>query len=502
MNKKTCYRVISSILNHHWAIRPDALEMIMSIAQRSLSDKALALSQAEQYQTDISGTEVEQNIAIIDVIGPIFARADLFSEISGATSHEGIMHSIQQALDDPNVSSIMLRFDSPGGQVTGTHELANFIFESRDIKPIVSYVSGACCSAAYWIASATSYIYADKTSQLGSIGVVAAWTDDKAAKAKQGLIDYEVVSSQSPDKRLDPATDKGKKALQKELDALADIFISDVSSFRGVSKNTVLAKFGKGGTFLAESAIDVGMADELGSFREVVLALSEQNDSVVINEKQGDSNMARFKSKRKFAASKKANEQLPPEEEKELEDENLDEEAENEDEEILGEDALPEDEQAESDDEEHSAIDEDEPEAIEDEDEEEAAEEDEESETTATNRRLNQFARKNPTLYTAILRRGARRERSRIEGIEALSAKGREKIINTAKFDNPKSIAATVRQIARSEKKRKIQALSDYSADASFKTPVASTGRTSSSESIDKSLLEQIKLGANIKGGR
>lgn len=217
---------------------------------------------------------MRDGVAVISVMGPIFPRADFFANISGATNIETLGLRFGEALAAPDVRGIVLHIDSPGGQITGVHEFAEQVFAARNIKPVVAYISGAGASAAYWIASAAGRVVADATAVLGSIGVVAAWTDEKEARRSQGLTDYEVVSSQSPNKRLDPASVEGRDALQRLLDATADIFIADVARNRGCDAARVTAQFGRGGVMLAADAVKAGMADAVGSLENVIAALS------------------------------------------------------------------------------------------------------------------------------------------------------------------------------------------------------------------------------------
>jgi signal peptide peptidase SppA len=246
---------------------------VLGIAQRRISDTG-ALLAAPTERRESGSVRIRDGVAVISVMGPIFSRADLFTEISGATSIETLALRFGEAVSAEDVKAIVLHIDSPGGQITGVHEFAGQIFAARDIKPVVAYVSGLGTSAAYWLASAAQRVVADETAMLGSIGVVAAWTDDKEARKSRGLTDYEVVSSQSPNKRLDPTSEEGRSALQRMLDETADIFISDIARNRGKRAATVTGQFGRGGIMLAAEAVKVGMADEIGSLEDVIAALS------------------------------------------------------------------------------------------------------------------------------------------------------------------------------------------------------------------------------------
>ncbi len=273
MSVRQCERIVSAITRQPWAITPEGLDLVLGIAQRRISDPQAVLASPVERREG-GRIHMRDGVAVISVMGPIFPRADFFANISGATNIETLGLRFGEALAAPDVRGIVLHIDSPGGQITGVHEFAEQVFAARNIKPVVAYISGAGASAAYWIASAAGRVVADATAVLGSIGVVAAWTDEKEARRSQGLTDYEVVSSQSPNKRLDPASVEGRDALQRLLDATADIFIADVARNRGCDAARVTAQFGRGGVMLAADAVKAGMADAVGSLENVIAALS------------------------------------------------------------------------------------------------------------------------------------------------------------------------------------------------------------------------------------
>ncbi len=83
----------------------------------------------------------------------------------------------------------------------------------------------------------------------------------------------EFVSSQSPKKRLDPASSAGRSECQKHLDALAGVFIDRVARNMKVSRTTVLNDFGRGGVLMGKAAVKNKMAHKLGSFEGVIKQL-------------------------------------------------------------------------------------------------------------------------------------------------------------------------------------------------------------------------------------
>jgi len=265
---------LETALSAQWAIMPDALDRMLSIADRAhtVTPEALEAYRASHADKGERLT-VRDGVAILDVSGPLFKKANLFVHISGATSYEILRRDLQVALDDPAVNSILLSVDSPGGEANGCDELAAAIYEARGKKPITAYVSGQACSGGYWIASAAEKIIVSDLAVLGSIGVVLGVTDRSKADEKNGIVRREFVSSQSPGKRPDPSTDTGAAQIQKMVDDLAEVFVGAVAKYRGVDPATVIEKFGAGGVEIGAKAVAKGMADEVGQFEAAFAAL-------------------------------------------------------------------------------------------------------------------------------------------------------------------------------------------------------------------------------------
>jgi signal peptide peptidase SppA len=249
----------------------------LSIADRS---NDVSVEVLERYALEAAERgeklKIRDDVAVLDIAGPLFKRANMFTRISGATSYDVTMRDLQVALDDPSVNAIILRVDSPGGEANGCDELATAIYEARGKKPITAYVSGQACSGGYWIAAAADRIVVSDSAVLGSIGVILGIEDKTAAKEAAGIKTYQFVSSMSPGKRPDPATEDGRARIQKIADDLGEVFVAAVAKYRGVTAETVVTKFGAGGVEIGANAVAVGMADEIGQFEAVFSALSKR----------------------------------------------------------------------------------------------------------------------------------------------------------------------------------------------------------------------------------
>jgi len=264
------YNIVAS---RPWYIQREALETILAIADRQGDVDALQTRLGRPLDNTRAVT-MRSGVAVIPVAGPIMRYANLFTQISGATSTQELATDIQTALDNPYVRGIVLEIDSPGGEATGISELARTIAAARAVKPIVAYVGGTGASAAYWIASAAGEVVIDDTAVLGSIGVVMSYLDTSKRDEKADVRRVEIVSSQSPDKRIDPNTETGRAKVQATVDALAGVFVDAVAANRGVTADTVMRDFGQGGVLVGTAAVAAGMADRIGSLESVIAQLA------------------------------------------------------------------------------------------------------------------------------------------------------------------------------------------------------------------------------------
>lgn len=241
---------------------------MIEIAQRKNdleSFKALSLQKGPN-ESEHSMLYYEGNTAVINITGPIFRYANIFTEISGATSVSSILKSITEATDPANgVDLLVFNFDTPGGEATEIASLAELI-HGLEIKT-VGYVGAMAASAGYWLASATDEIVIGSTGMVGSIGVIGTFHREGDEEKERTI---EIISSQSPDKRIDVSTDDGRAKMQVMIDKMADVFINDVAKYRGVSPETVILNFGQGGLKIGAEAVESGMADRIGLLESVL----------------------------------------------------------------------------------------------------------------------------------------------------------------------------------------------------------------------------------------
>ncbi|WP_353274686.1 S49 family peptidase [Wolbachia endosymbiont (group B) of Hofmannophila pseudospretella] len=207
---------------------------------------------------------------IIPIHGILTKKPGAFDEMLGMTSYEQIEEQITQALADSSIETIILEIDSPGGEVNGIFDLADFIYESRAKKRIIAIANDDAYSAAYAIASSAEKVFVSRTSGVGSIGVIASHIDQSGFNEKCG-IKYTTVFAGSRKNDLnphEPMTSESLESLQKEVDRLYEMFVQLIARNRGLSIEKIRST--EAGLYFGERAIEIGLADEITTYSEFI----------------------------------------------------------------------------------------------------------------------------------------------------------------------------------------------------------------------------------------
>lgn len=275
---------IIDIVNGPWAITPNMLEEIQRIyashlhRAEKLDVAAIEAATGKKLGGGQTGAYVVDGVCVIPMHGVIGKRMNLMTQISGGCSTELVASDYLTALNDPSVKGIVFDIDSPGGTVDGTKILSDLIAENRGVKPVVALANGMMCSAAYWIGSAADSInMVDLTTDVGSIGVVAAHMDISGWEEKQGIKTTEITAGQYKRaiSQYAPLSDEGRAMIQSDLDQIYGLFVDSVARNRGVSTEEVVSSMAEGRVFLGQKALDNGLVDSVATLAETIKQVSD-----------------------------------------------------------------------------------------------------------------------------------------------------------------------------------------------------------------------------------
>jgi len=246
--------------NECWAILPDY-------------HRALA-SQLEAYEDDILGpyeppqpAQVD-GVAIVHIHGAVGKMLTSLERAFGMTDYDEIAAQLADADANPNVNSILLHIDSPGGTITGLPELAAKIRAVS--KPVVAYTEGTAASAAYWIASQADNVILSESAEVGSIGVYVALLDQSAALEDAG---YKINAISAGENKLDyadfkPLSDEARERLQANVTKWHDRFKADINIKRDVPESSMTGQVYEG-----LEGIEAGVADAVVNDLNDVISL-------------------------------------------------------------------------------------------------------------------------------------------------------------------------------------------------------------------------------------
>ena len=284
-------RILTDILSSPWLINDERKDAYASLLLALINgenindaDTSIAREKNRSYVIASSSNPErvpfgeqdipEGSIAII----PIRSEIMKYDQMCGPRGSMTLAGEIQSADNNPNIKSILLVIDSPGGQVSYTDILADVIKNSN--TPVVAYVEGMAASGAYWLASSCAKIIASSDlDQVGCIGTMMSFADLKPAYEKMGVKFHEIYATDSKDKNkdfrdlLDGKYDKFRK---ETLDIINKKFLDSVRSNRQTVDETALT----GKMYFAPDAIELGLIDEIGSFEYAL----EQADSIQPND--------------------------------------------------------------------------------------------------------------------------------------------------------------------------------------------------------------------------
>lgn len=262
----------------------------------------------------IATTRHGQNVAMIPVFGALTKNGDLCAY--GMRDYIGM---IDRANKSDKIAAIVLDTESPGGTVDGTNEFGLAVKASK--KPVVTFGDGMVASAAYWVASQSRHIMANKhnSTEFGSIGVLYIHENYQAYIQKE-IGEVEIIRApQSVDKAkinvIEPITEDQRAEIRAELKDLAKEFISIVKKGRGDRLKTEEENIFTGKMYSTKDAMTMGMIDSVGTLQDAINKAGQlAASSIGSNGSKAHGNTTMFKSKLLsaiFGKSEKAEEANP-----------------------------------------------------------------------------------------------------------------------------------------------------------------------------------------------
>lgn len=215
---------------------------------------------------------VNQGLGIIPIEGVLSNKMNIMSSFSGGTSYETIAKDVNMMANDDSIATIILQFDTPGGQGIGLPECGNVIWEASRRKPVIAVASMMACSAGYWLASQATRVYASPSSIIGSVGGFILHFDRSEALKMEGQKPTLIKAGAFKAEGLSefPLSQETIAYYQTGLNEVLAQFHDAISRARDIPIETIADTFGKGRSLTAAEAMDVGMIDGILTLEQVI----------------------------------------------------------------------------------------------------------------------------------------------------------------------------------------------------------------------------------------
>jgi len=224
-------------------------------------------------EEDLKPYDIVGGVAILPLTGPLFPKANLLTEFSGATSYEKFGSDFQMAMEDSEVSGIYIPTDSPGGSCLGLAECCNRIYTARETgtKPIMALVSPMACSAAYAIVSQCDQVFITESSMAGSIGTILKYNNWERAERNEG---NDAVMMTSSDVKAF-GTPQSMAQYQSLMDTLQSYFEQFKEMVVRGRHGIDIEKVSGAKVWIGKQAVSVGICDGISTEPEILSTMGE-----------------------------------------------------------------------------------------------------------------------------------------------------------------------------------------------------------------------------------
>lgn len=217
--------------------------------------------------TGLSVGEPGPKIAHVDLEGVITGVADFGFGASGKSMVDEIKEELKLAVENDDVKAIVLRINSPGGEVTASDTIYEAIRQANEKKPVVVYMDSVAASGGYYAACGATEILANETTITGSIGVIMSTLKHHELFGKIGIATQVYKSGEFKD-----LLSGSRETTPEEAALIQDMIMETYGKFVGIvaqAREIPEEKLRNGGiadgrVFSGAKAKEVGLVDATG----------------------------------------------------------------------------------------------------------------------------------------------------------------------------------------------------------------------------------------------
>lgn len=265
----------------------DARRQLEELTQQDKEDYISAFGARQQDERASLLAELLRMLAGADTVDAAHvtilpAIGSIGMDSGGGLSDEGIVarsmvRSIRRLQEDQSVKAVVLRIDSPGGSALASDLIWHELMQLREVKPLIASVGAMAASGGYYLASAAEHVFAERTSIVGSIGVVGGKfsfgeTLEGWGVTSHAFTPYEREVNQRRALMLSPLTPWDEATQGRVHDLMAriyELFLERVSEGRSMQVEQV-HEVGQGRVWTGAQGKQHGLVDSLGGLADAI----------------------------------------------------------------------------------------------------------------------------------------------------------------------------------------------------------------------------------------
>ncbi|MCB1561240.1 MAG: signal peptide peptidase SppA [Xanthomonadales bacterium] len=219
-------------------------------------------------QAEVLPFDTRPKVAVVVAQGEIRGGKQPRGMVGGVTTSA----LIKQAREDDAVKAVVLRVDSPGGEVFASEQIRHQVELTRAAgKPVVVSMANVAASGGYWISMNADRIIADESTITGSIGIFGLFFTGQETLGGIG-VHTGGVGTTAMAGALDPRRDIPAQAaavVQRIIDRGYRDFIGKVAAARDTTPEAI-DEVARGRVWSGAQAMERGLIDQFGGLREAL----------------------------------------------------------------------------------------------------------------------------------------------------------------------------------------------------------------------------------------
>jgi protease-4 len=246
-----------------------------------------AADEVAQLVRFVAGTSKSEHgadhVAVLPAAGGISMSSGAGVVGDGGIAADALTKTLRKLRDNDSVKAVVIRIDSPGGSALASDLLWHELMLLREKKPLIASLAGTAASGGYYMACAATRILAERTSIIGSIGVVGGKIVFGDALDQLGVSSVTFPANKEPAAAaraayMSPLTEwdePTREAVRAQMSAIYELFLQRVSRGRNVPVDDV-RKIAEGRIWSGEQGLEIKLIDGFGGLSEAIALAKQQ----------------------------------------------------------------------------------------------------------------------------------------------------------------------------------------------------------------------------------